>query len=241
MNQRPNQDESGTDKRRQHRRSKGEKREWKTELTIVSLSLLSEHVDEALVEESMATRWKAILGLQRGLPLRITNHVLRELLHLNRHRHIPDLSRLRQAIAAKQSDSESAGEEAVERWTAAAAPLDSSGPVETSQLLNMEIDLSKELTALSRSISEEVNGSLTQNPSSCIQLELISMLVVFFMSPQPVFRIPAAIPFIVRIRVSSSPGAYSLFGLSITSSEAGSPLDSVVSSADLFLGLTSTW
>ena len=38
---------------------------------------------------------------------------------------------------------------------------------------------------------------------------------------QPVFCMPAAIPFIVKIRVSSRPGAYSLLGLSLTSSAAG--------------------
>ncbi len=34
----------------------------------------------------------------------------------------------------------------------------------------------------------------------------------------PVFWMPAAIPFIVKIRVSSSPGAYSDFGLRVTNS-----------------------
>ena len=35
---------------------------------------------------------------------------------------------------------------------------------------------------------------------------------------------PAAMPFMVRMRVSSSPGAYSLVVLSFTSSEAGLPM-----------------
>lgn len=45
----------------------------------------------------------------------------------------------------------------------------------------------------------------------------------------PVFCIPAAMPFMVKIRVSSSPGAYSLIGLSFRSSAAGFLLDSVIS------------
>ena len=45
-----------------------------------------------------------------------------------------------------------------------------------------------------------------------------------FLFFQPVFCIPAAMPFMVRMRVSSSPGAYSLVVLSFTSSEAGLPM-----------------
>ena len=55
---------------------------------------------------------------------------------------------------------------------------------------------------------------------------------------QPVFCMPAAIPFIVKIRVSSRPGAYSLFGLSLTSSAAGL-LDSIYSFDKC--GLIFTW
>lgn len=55
---------------------------------------------------------------------------------------------------------------------------------------------------------------------------------------QPVFCKPAAIPFMVKIRVSSMPGAYSLVGLSFTSSAAGL-LDSIISFDRC--GLSITW
>lgn len=54
---------------------------------------------------------------------------------------------------------------------------------------------------------------------------------------QPVFCIPAAMPFMVKMRVSSSPGAYSLVGLSFTSSAAG--LESIYSLE--MWGLSFTW
>jgi hypothetical protein len=50
---------------------------------------------------------------------------------------------------------------------------------------------------------------------------------------------PAAIPFMVKIKVSSRPGAYSLVGLSLTSSaglsEAGPESDDAWDKTDFFL------